>query len=341
MFYSDDISSDDEIVWTGTDGDLSLSTESSIYPTSEDDFVVLRPQRSRGSSVGLSTPSVADNSTYHAEEALSSTFSRLALNDFPTSRSSCRTPTRSFPTGRRPDGQRKPPSYTQTSRASGVMTNQSSRAPGTMTSRKRPPNFVHASPSRAYPSPAASPNYSWPSSTVRPTYVPKDKSRKDRKQKEKKHPTRPRAAASPGAGLGFRPVVDDISERASDNGEDATTAVHQEAVRYITSFLTNPEAEVCRLTLLQSLIIELGLITSCTPIIPNSLTAAKALLKSRAFLNIREYLAVRDQGQEALQQVMHPNRTALIKDIRTKGNPASLKWVKENGLQVFLVTCFQ
>jgi hypothetical protein len=149
-------------------------------------------------------------------------------------------------------------------------------------------------------------------------------------------------APATGTGLGFRPIVDDISEKASDNGEDiGTLTVHEQAVKYITSFLANPEAKnsVCRLTLLQSLIIELGL-ASCTPIIPGSLKAARALLKSRAFVNIREYLAVRDQGQAALQRVMHPNRMSLIKDIRTKRNPASLKWVKRNGLQVFLVTCF-
>jgi hypothetical protein len=70
------------------------------------------------------------------------------------------------------------------------------------------------------------------------------------------------------------------------------------------------------------------------------LRAAKALLKSRAFLNIREYLAVRDQGLTALQRVMHPSRAALAKDIRKKGNPASLQWVKEHGLQVLLVTCY-
>jgi hypothetical protein len=88
------------------------------------------------------------------------------------------------------------------------------------------------------------------------------------------------------------------------------------------------------LALLQSLIIELGL---ATPSLPDSLTAAKAFLKSRAFLNIREYIAVRGQGPEAVQRAMYPSKSALIKDIKKKRNPASLKWVKQHGLQVLLV----
>ena len=97
---------------------------------------------------------------------------------------------------------------------------------------------------------------------------------------------------------------------------------------------------MCKLTLLHSLIIELGLFTSASSTLPGSLTAAKALLKSQAHINIKEYIAVREQGQAALQKAMHPSRSALIKDIRKKGNRASLKWVKNQGLQVLLVNCF-
>lgn len=198
--------------------------------------------------------------------------------------------------------------------------------------KKKPagPTFIHTNTNKSYPSPVSA-------TLTKSTHVSNFKLKKT-----KKHLTRARTTVT-STGLGSRPIVDDISEKASDNGEDIRRiTIREEAVQYITSFLNNPEAKnsVCRLTLLQSLIIELGLISSRSSIIPNSLAAAKALLKSRAFLNIREYLAVRDQGQAALQRVMHPNRTALIKDIRTKRNPASLKWVKQNGLQVFLVTCF-
>jgi hypothetical protein len=91
--------------------------------------------------------------------------------------------------------------------------------------------------------------------------------------------------------------------------------------------------------LLHSLIIELGLSTSPSAL-PTSLRAAKALLKAQAHVNIKEYVAVREQGQAALRRAMHPSRSALIKDIRKTGNRASLKWVKNQGLQVLLVNCF-
>lgn len=106
-------------------------------------------------------------------------------------------------------------------------------------------------------------------------------------------------------------------------------------------FLSSPESRssVCKLTLLHSLIIELGLLTaSCS--LPDSLTAAKTLIKAKAHINIKEYIAVREQGQTALRNVMHPSRSALVKDIRKRGNRASLKWVKSQGLQVLLVNCF-
>jgi hypothetical protein len=96
---------------------------------------------------------------------------------------------------------------------------------------------------------------------------------------------------------------------------------------------------------MQSLVIELGLCgmpqQPQRPIapVPRTLTSAKAFLKSHVFINIRDYIQVREQGQDALQSVLHPSKSALIRDIKRKGNPASLKWVKQHGLQVLLVTC--
>jgi hypothetical protein len=105
-------------------------------------------------------------------------------------------------------------------------------------------------------------------------------------------------------------------------------------------FLTDPERRegASRLSLLQAFIIELGLCSD--PVLPASIKAAKLLLKSRAFVNIRDYIAVRDQGLPALQRIMHPSRSALIRDIKKNGSHASASWVKKHGLQVFLVTCY-
>ncbi|KAI0374702.1 hypothetical protein BV20DRAFT_935336, partial [Pilatotrama ljubarskyi] len=110
-----------------------------------------------------------------------------------------------------------------------------------------------------------------------------------------------------------------------------------------------------KLAFLQALIIELGLYSAVSsqatatsssasffslPSLPSSLRAAKALLKSQVFLNVRDYLAVRSQGVEALRRVMHPSRSALLREIRS-GKKAPAKSVKETGLSVLLVTCYR
>jgi len=139
-------------------------------------------------------------------------------------------------------------------------------------------------------------------------------------------------------GLGQRPIVDDLSDQLSVFSGDKTPTVYEEASTYISMFLSDPVARtdhICRLTLLQSLIIELGLAT--TSALPSTLSAAKAFLKARAFLNIREYMAVRGQGPEAVQSVLYPSKSALIKSIKKKRNATSIKLVKELGLQVLLV----
>jgi hypothetical protein len=112
-------------------------------------------------------------------------------------------------------------------------------------------------------------------------------------------------------------------------------------MRSVCRFLSDPSAQEDshrRLTFLQSLLIELGIVNSS---LPASLTAAKNMLKSHAFLNIRDYIAVRGQGPDAIQQVMYPSRSALIRSIRKKPQSrASRDWVKEHGLSVLLVSCF-
>jgi len=157
------------------------------------------------------------------------------------------------------------------------------------------------------------------------------------------------------------PTILDNPISFSSDPNATTETVYEEAVGYITSyvslshlhldddcslaflnisFIANPEAKghsACRLTLLQALIIELGLATSS---LPRSLTAARNFLKSRAFLNVREYLDVRGQGLKALQAIMYPSRKSLIKAIKVKKNRAPLALVKESGLQVLLVRAY-
>lgn len=126
-------------------------------------------------------------------------------------------------------------------------------------------------------------------------------------------------------------------------------------------FILDPSyytSKASRLTFLQALIVELGLVSVHDPTLalPGTLSSAKALLKSHAFLNVRDYLAVRAQGLEALRAAMHPSKRSLIKELRgTKrtiemqdgerrvarmdGRRAPIGWVKETGLTVLLVSC--
>ena len=117
------------------------------------------------------------------------------------------------------------------------------------------------------------------------------------------------------------------------------------------SFLSNPSAKsgAAHLRLLQALIVELGLCPSAfnpssplsfnsLPSLPHSMRAAKAMLKSQVFMNVRDYLAVRGQGLDALRQVMHRDRSSLMRQIRS-GKRMPVKAVKDAGLNVLLITC--
>ncbi|THH01702.1 hypothetical protein EW026_g1035 [Hermanssonia centrifuga] len=173
---------------------------------------------------------------------------------------------------------------------------------------------------------------------------------KAKSKKRSKPKSAPSAVPSTGGedGLGERPIVDDVSEAGDSR-------VYEDAVQYVSTFLSSPSEKAKgsgNLTLLQALIIELGLLPTSSsttsssfynlPSLPRSLTAAKALLKSRVFLNVRDYLDVRHKGLEALRNVMHPSRKALVKDLtREKGRrrvPRDL--IKNSGLGVLLVTCW-
>jgi len=159
--------------------------------------------------------------------------------------------------------------------------------------------------------------------------------------------------------------VDDVSERGDDNDSifgdgrsQSSSAVYDKAVHYINCFLSNPlDHKAADLALLQALIIELGFFNPpngsdsrsdsgrSTPSfelsdIPQSMRAARAFIKSHVFVNVRDYLALRAQGQEALQNALHPSRKSLITELRKKEARVPRNWVKQRGLNVLLVTCF-
>jgi hypothetical protein len=97
------------------------------------------------------------------------------------------------------------------------------------------------------------------------------------------------------------------------------------------------------LLVLQALILELGCLPSgasagkfSIPELPGTMRQAKLLLKSHVFINVRDYLAVREQGQDALRRVMHPDRKSLVREVR-KGKRVPVQEVKKAGLNVLLV----
>ncbi|KAF5387109.1 hypothetical protein D9615_001861 [Tricholomella constricta] len=313
--FSDD--SEDEIVYSVSEESfLSSSGSSTGDPASDDDFVVLSPPRSPHNALvtGLSTPNGDDGHRANTLSlgSLTADLATLAVKDSASASSN--------------KHRKRKGKLSKSPVVAGA---------GAGATRKSKNSYTRPSAEEAaasYPSPGPSPARPKRTSSAAPTPPPQKAVVKVVLKKNKKKAT----------GLGARSVVDDASERFSEYGEseNGSPSIYDEAVGYITSFLSNPAARkdsACRLTLLQALIIELGLASSS---LPASLTSAKAFLKSRAFLNIREYLAVREQGPAAVQRIMHPSRNSLIKDIRKNRNKAPLGWVKDSGLQVLLVQCY-
>ncbi|KAI0928342.1 hypothetical protein AcV5_005942 [Taiwanofungus camphoratus] len=350
--WSDDVSSDDEIIWSMSD--LSLSSSSMPGATvqqpeqpqspgvlSEEDFIVLsrprtlsRPDTRRSSPTSSKQASAVQSSV----NALPSEFKALSLvrpmaNDssFSSSRQVYDNPSSSdsSTSSSSPKKSRKRGSAHRKSTSSGpraakpVKKSAAQSQAQTESSESNSPQT--ASPKKAKAKAKASAKKTAGSATVAVS------------QSNGHH------------GLGNRDIVDDVSEA----GDHAPPAPYQNAVEYITKFLSNRSSKSQTLKpslpLLQALIIELGLCPSAlnpastsSPTslsLPNSLRAAKALLKSRVFLNVRDYLAVRSQGLDALQRVMKPSRGALMREIKS-GKRMPRESVKSTGLSVLLVTCF-
>ncbi|KIP09278.1 hypothetical protein PHLGIDRAFT_116527 [Phlebiopsis gigantea 11061_1 CR5-6] len=186
-----------------------------------------------------------------------------------------------------------------------------------------------------------------------PPATPESKKAAKRKARKARRTAQAGAAPQKGEpGLGARPIVDDVSEA----GDAKPVSLYEDAVQYVSSFLSAPSKETKKksdLTLLQALIVELGLCSATSPSgseesfyhlpsLPRTIRAAKALLKSSVFVNVRDYLEQRNKGLDELRKVMHPSRRALVKDLgRGKGaRKVPRDFVKNTGLGVLLVTCY-
>lgn len=124
--------------------------------------------------------------------------------------------------------------------------------------------------------------------------------------------------------------------------DDIPLSSYAVAASFISSYIATPHPKrgeiTVRLRLLCALLIEFGVSPPDT--LPTTLTSASKLLKKEIHINIKQYVAVRNQGQAVLKKIMLPSQAALQKQLRKKANRVPLKWAKERGLEGLLVrTC--
>jgi len=277
----------------------------------DEDFILIPQSHPRSEPVNRKT---SEEDTLPPHEALS----RPSLHDRPASTPTPATPavlaTKSAPKSKEPlvhKGRRSAGAHSESNGQT-----LASTAPKSHRGRKR---RGRRDVSTTYPSPSPSPERDV-ADDIFPVHTPDSKG---------------------GFRFGERPLVEE-----SDKEYDPVFTKYEDAVCFITSFLSNPSAApTCsaytRLTFLQSLIIELGLMPPSSAL-PSSMKSAKHVLKTRAFINIGEYLSVREQGLDKLRQIMFSSKRELTSDLRRKkgGKKANRGWVKQHGLNVLLVTVF-
>ncbi|KAG8946476.1 hypothetical protein FRC04_011652 [Tulasnella sp. 424] len=164
----------------------------------------------------------------------------------------------------------------------------------------------------------------------------------------------------------------------SDSGSSTTGAGHSsdgsvgnsaydDAVAFITKYLAKPPQQPSaadRLRLLQSLIIELGLLSGKAKM-PQSATAAKKLIKQHVHINVKDYLTRRTKlvevpqtgpatsttgnkasiqvgvGVTELKKLMFPSKSALQMSLGSnKKNTMPREAIKKAGLNAFMVVVF-
>jgi len=305
---SDD-DSEELIVWSGSNS-LSFHSQSTdrTHVSGDDDFVLLSPPASNNISSLTSVNSRANNHRHHRVPSSISSLDSL-ISDVKALKVEAEAGSRSS----------TPATATGSPRRS--------------RRKRRSANSVHHDKAAASPQSPTKSSISASESTK----GTQAKARATKNVPRKRN--KPITDLQQSIGLGERPIVDDISEYSASGIEPS---FYENAVQFMGSVLSSPSTltSTSRLHLLQALIIELGLIDSETSL-PQTLTSARALLRSNVFVNIIDYLNAREKGQEAIKEIMHKSRGALVKDLRKKKtHRAKLGWVKESGLSVLLVSCY-
>jgi len=123
--------------------------------------------------------------------------------------------------------------------------------------------------------------------------------------------------------------------KMAETSDDILT--YEGASKFITSYISSqPTDPTKKLKFHQALIIEFGLMEPHDNL-PDSLTAARSLLKKNVFVNVSKYLAARKDGKEAIQKIMLESQNALKKQLRKGNKITNRESVKERGLGVLLV----
>jgi len=160
-------------------------------------------------------------------------------------------------------------------------------------------------------------------------------------------------------------------------GDRFSPPMYADAIRFVSSYIQNPPenpSTETRLHLLQALIIELGLLHKSTLELPTTCKTAKTLLKSHIHINVREYVKCRTELSSKIPSLLSPNspkrkgaaaaqqtelniwlnemsklrfssKAALRHGLHigvgrpdgTKVKRVTTKWIKQRGLNVFLV----
>ncbi|KAG8899905.1 hypothetical protein FRC01_010331, partial [Tulasnella sp. 417] len=189
-----------------------------------------------------------------------------------------------------------------------------------------------------------------------PAQIEKRKRNKQRAKEKKKELKRQQSLSDSGS-----------STTGAGHSSDGTVgdSTYNDAVAFITKYITNPPQQPSvadQLRLLQSLIIELGLLSGKATM-PQSIKAAKKLISQHVHINVKDYLARRTKQVEAaragpaastkgkkasaqvgvgvteLRKLMFPSKSALMQSL--KGNKKKVmprEAIKKAGLRVFMVT---
>ncbi|KAI0262867.1 hypothetical protein BC834DRAFT_971688 [Gloeopeniophorella convolvens] len=318
----DSPSDEDEIVWSLSSSAVLSSPSVVGSPRSETADVVLVPRADPSSGQSL-LPSA---------EAIAEAMATLSLNPMSRSMHIDRTAPAPAPAPGTTSASSRSPSPKKKQRSPSKKATLSPPHERTPSPPERKKKAKKAKKAKGA-SPAQSKTDLGASASATPMDdTPSKRTERKRKAAAGAAPTNP--TERPASGLGSRTVVDDVSEA----GDEPSSGYH-EARKY----LAHPAAagnNGSALQVLHALILELGLpgVAGKFSIaeLPRSLRKARAMLKSQVFINVRDYLAVREQGQAALQRAMHPSRSSLVKEVR-KGKRMPVREVKEAGLNVLLI----